>query len=80
LGVFFFLVHWGAESLCKEPVCALMKREGETRYGSPFTQPLPCEAENSPKEYDTVFSYEGITKNAVGCLFLFGAVGSTKPA
>jgi hypothetical protein len=27
LGVFFFLVHWGAQSLRKGPVCALMKRE-----------------------------------------------------
>ena len=27
LGVFFFLVHWGAQSLRKGPVCVLMKRE-----------------------------------------------------
>jgi hypothetical protein len=27
LGVFFFLVRWGAQSLRKGPVCALMKRE-----------------------------------------------------
>lgn len=69
LGVFFFLVHWGAQSLRKGPVCALMKREGETRYGSPFTQPLPCEAENSPKESDTVFRMKESQRMRWGVFF-----------
>jgi len=46
-----------------------MKRKGETRYGSPFTQPLPCEAENSSKESDTVFRMKESQRMRWGVFF-----------